>query len=66
MSKKLIIAIVAVVLAVAIPVTAFVILGGKKEPGVYCVYSPEDEFLGIGEIDSEVTELSPKRVYRGE
>lgn len=32
MSKKLIIAIVAVVLAVAIPVTAFVILGGKKEP----------------------------------
>ena len=40
--------------------------GGKKEPGVYCVYSPEDEFLGIGEIDSEVTELSPKRVYRGE
>ena len=40
--------------------------GGKKEPGLYCVYSPENEFLGIGEIDSEVTELSPKRVYRGE
>lgn len=40
--------------------------GGKKEPGLYCVYSPEDEFLGVGEIDSEVTELSPERVYRGE
>lgn len=40
--------------------------GGKKEPGLYLVYSPEDEFLGIGEIDSEITELSPKRVYRGE
>lgn len=40
--------------------------GGKKEPGLYRVYSPENEFLGIGEIDSEVTELSPKRVYRGE
>lgn len=40
--------------------------GGKKEPGLYLVYSPEDEFLGVGEIDSERTELSPKRVYRGE
>ncbi len=40
--------------------------GGKKEPGLYCVYSQENEFLGVGEIDSEVTELSPKRVYRGE
>ncbi len=40
--------------------------GGKKEPGLYLVYSPENEFLGIGEIDSEITELSPKRVYRGE
>ena len=40
--------------------------GGKKEPGFYLVYSPENEFLGVGEIDSEVTELSPKRVYRGE
>lgn len=37
--------------------------GGKKEPGYYCVYSPENEFLGIGEIDSEVTTLSVKRVY---
>lgn len=40
--------------------------GGKKEPGLYLVYSPENEFLGVGEIDSEITELSPKRVYRGE
>lgn len=40
--------------------------GGKKEPGLYCVYSPENEFLGVGEIDSDITELSPKRVYRGE
>ena len=40
--------------------------GGKKEPGLYCVYSPENEFLGIGEIDSERISLSPKRVYSGE
>lgn len=40
--------------------------GGKKEPGLYLVYSPENEFLGVGEIDSECTALSPKRVYRGE
>lgn len=40
--------------------------GGKKDPGLYCVYSLENEFLGVGEIDSEKTELSPKRVYRGE
>lgn len=40
--------------------------GGKKEPGLYLVYSPDNEFLGVGEIDSEITELSPKRVYRGE
>ena len=37
--------------------------GGKKAPGLYCVYSPEDEFLGIGEIDSGVTTLSVKRVF---
>ena len=40
--------------------------GGKKEPGLYLVYSPENEFLGVGEIDGDITELSPKRVYRGE
>ncbi len=37
--------------------------GGKKETGFYNVYSPEGEFLGIGEIDAEKTELSVKRVY---
>lgn len=40
--------------------------GGKKEPGLYLVYSPENEFLGVGEIDRERTELSVKRVYRGD
>ena len=40
--------------------------GGKKDPGLYLVYSPENEFLGVGEIDSESTVLAPKRVYRGE
>lgn len=38
--------------------------GGKKEPGLYLVYSPENVFLGVGEIDSDQTELSVKRVYR--
>ncbi len=37
--------------------------GGKKAPGFYNVYSPEDEFLGIGEIDEAVTTLFVKRVY---
>lgn len=40
--------------------------GGKKEPGLYLVYSPENDFLGVGEINEERTELSPKRVFRGE
>ncbi len=39
--------------------------GGKKEPGFYNVYSPEGNFLGIGEIDSERTELKVKRVFVG-
>lgn len=39
--------------------------GGKKEPGFYNVYSPEGKFLGIGEIDSERTELKVKRVFVG-
>lgn len=38
--------------------------GGKKEPGLYLVYSPENEFLGVGEIDDDRKELSVKRVYR--
>ena len=25
--------------------------GGKKEPGLYNVYDPEGEYLGVGEID---------------
>ena len=37
--------------------------GGKKEPGLYRVYSQEDEFLGIGEIDENKTQLSVRRVY---
>lgn len=37
--------------------------GGKKEPGFYRVYSHKDEFLGIGEIDENRTQLSVKRVY---
>jgi len=37
--------------------------GGKKEPGLYCVYSPEGRFLGIGEIKEGSAELSVKRVY---
>ncbi|MBQ7118337.1 MAG: tRNA pseudouridine(55) synthase TruB [Clostridia bacterium] len=39
--------------------------GGKKEPGLYNVYSPEGRFLGIGEIDGERTELKVKRVFVG-
>lgn len=35
----------------------------KKQEGFYLVYSPEDEFLGVGEIDSEKTQLKVKRVY---
>ncbi len=37
--------------------------GGKKEPGLYCVYSPEGDFLGVGEIDENRTQLSVKRVF---
>ena len=37
--------------------------GGKKEPGLYRVYSQEDEFLGIGEIDENQMQLSVRRVY---
>lgn len=41
----------------------FVRLKDKKQPGLYCVYSPEGDFLGIGEIDKEQTVLSVKKVY---
>ena len=37
--------------------------GGKKETGLYNVYGPEDEYLGVGEIDENKTELSVRRVY---
>ena len=37
--------------------------GGKKEIGLYNVYSPENEYLGVGEIDENKTELSVRRVY---
>ena len=37
--------------------------GGKKEPGLYCVYSSEGHFLGVGEIDENKTQLSVKRVF---
>lgn len=37
--------------------------GGKKAPGRYNVYSQEGDFLGIGEIDENITQLSVKRVY---
>ncbi len=39
--------------------------GGKKEVGLYNVYSPEGKFLGIGEIDEDKTELKVKRVFVG-
>lgn len=39
--------------------------GGKKEVGLYNVYSPEGKFLGIGEIDEERAELKVKRVFVG-
>lgn len=37
--------------------------GGKKETGLYNVYGPEDEYLGVGEIDANKTELGVRRVY---
>ena len=37
--------------------------GGKKEPGLYRVYSPNNEFLGVGEIDENKTQLGVKRVF---
>lgn len=39
--------------------------GGKKEVGLYNVYSPGGKFLGIGEIDEGKTELKVKRVFVG-
>lgn len=38
-------------------------IGGCKASGLYRVYSPEKEFLGVGEIKEEALELSVKRVF---
>lgn len=40
-------------------------IGGKRESGLYNVFSPEKKFLGIGEIDQEKTQLKVKRVFVG-
>ncbi len=37
--------------------------GGKKTPGLHCVYSPEGQFLGVGRIDGESSEMTVERVY---
>ncbi len=37
--------------------------GGKKEEGLYCVYSPSGKFLGVGEIDENKEELKVKKVF---
>ena len=37
--------------------------GGKKEPGLHNVYSPDGRFLGVGEIDEASSQMSVKRVY---
>lgn len=37
--------------------------GGEKKPGYCRVYSQDGEFLGIGEIDENITQMSVKRVY---
>lgn len=41
----------------------YIRLKDKKAPGLYLVYSPEGEFLGVGEIDMERTALWVKKVY---
>ncbi|NCC86777.1 MAG: tRNA pseudouridine(55) synthase TruB [Clostridia bacterium] len=38
-------------------------IGECKAIGLYRVYSPEKEFLGVGEIKEEALELSVKRVF---
>lgn len=37
--------------------------GGNKTPGLHCVYSPEGDFLGIGEIDEEGQVMTARKVY---
>lgn len=38
-------------------------IGGSKAEGLYRVYSPENKFLGVGEIINGSDELSVKRVF---
>jgi len=38
-------------------------IGGCKATGLYRVYSPKKEFLGVGEIKEDSLELSVKRVF---
>ncbi len=37
--------------------------GGDKSEGLHCVYSPEGEFLGIGEIDADGQVMTARKVY---
>ena len=37
--------------------------GGDKSEGLHCVYSPEGDFLGIGEIDADGQVMSARKVY---
>lgn len=38
-------------------------LGGRKKAGYYLVYSPENRFLGVGEIAEDDPQLRVKKVY---
>ncbi len=37
--------------------------GGDKSAGFHCVYSPDGDFLGIGEIDEDGQVMSARKVY---
>ena len=37
--------------------------GGDKSAGLHCVYSPDGDFLGIGEIDEDGQVMSARKVY---
>ena len=37
--------------------------GGDKRAGFHCVYSPDGDFLGIGEIDDDGQVMSARKVY---
>ncbi|MDD6012661.1 MAG: tRNA pseudouridine(55) synthase TruB [Oscillospiraceae bacterium] len=38
-------------------------IGGRKKAGYYSVYSPENRFLGVGEITEDDPQLRVKKVY---